>query len=215
MKVLGEIVRNKYLIALAAGLAVVVAVSFLLPPTARALARWFAYISVCCNLIPLPVTPFIILLGKEYPWVAVALVGGVASTLGNLIDYEVFSTFFKTRLLRKIKESEHSQASINVFNRVAFPALVGANFIVFSWDLIRLVAIAAVYPRWKYALATFLGRTARYAILAYLGEIFSPPLWAIGVIAVVVALPALVSWVRSRRRKRKDAAGQAPPGAAA
>ena len=202
MKVLSEILRNRFLLALAAGLAVVFAVSFLLPPAAKGLARFFAYMSLACNTIPLPATPVVLYMGREYPWVAVALVGGVATALANLVDYEIFSSVFKTKLLKKIKDSEHSQASIRTFNRIAFPALTAVNFVVFSWDLIRLVAIAAKYPRWKYALASFIGRTVRYAILAAVGEFFEPPLWAIGVVAVVVALPALVSWLRARVRRR-------------
>ena len=202
MKVLSEIIRNRYLLALAVALAAVFGASFLLPAAARGLARFFAYMSLACNTIPLPSTPVVIYMGREYPWIAVALVGGVATSLANLIDYEIFSSVFKTKLLRKIKDSEHSQASIRTFNRVAFPALAAVNFVVFSWDLIRLVAIAAKYPRWKYALATFIGRTVRYAVLAAVGEFFDPPLWAIGVVAVLVALPALISWLRSRRKRR-------------
>ena len=202
MKVLSEILRNRFLLALAAGLAAVFAVSFVLPPAAKGLARFFAYMSLACNTIPLPATPVVLYMGREYPWVAVAFVGGVATSLANLVDYEIFTSVFKTKLLRRIKDSEHSQASIRAFQKVAFLALVGANVVVFSWDLVRLVAIAAGYPRLKYAAATFVGRTVRYAILAAVGEFFEPPLWAIGVVAVVVALPALVSWLRSRFRRR-------------
>jgi membrane protein YqaA with SNARE-associated domain len=204
VKTLGEIIRNRYLLGLAVFLGAVFGVSFLLPPAAQALTRFFAYMSLACNTIPLPATPVVLYMGTEYPWIVVALVGGAATSLANLIDYEIFSTVFKTKLLKKIKDSEHSQASIRTFNRVAFPALAAVNFVVFSWDLIRLVAIAAKYPRWKYALATFIGRTARYAVLAAVGEFFKPPLWAVGIVAVLVALPALVSWVRSRIRKPKE-----------
>lgn len=210
MKILAEIVRNKYLLALAASLAALFAVSFLLPPAARGWARFFAYMSLASNTIPLPGTPVVIYMGREYQWVAVALVGGVATSLANLLDYEIFSTVFKTKLLRKIKESEHSQASIRAFSRVAFLALVAVNFVLFSWDLVRLVAIAAKYPRAKYAAATFIGRTGRYAILAAAGEFFEPPIWALGVLAAVLALPAFISWVRAKRRRR--AANDGPCG---
>jgi membrane protein YqaA with SNARE-associated domain len=202
VKVLAEILRNRYLLTLAASLAALFAASFLMPPAARALARFFAYMSLASNTIPLPATPLVIYMGREYHWVAVALLGGAATTLANLLDYEIFSSVFKTKLLRKIKESEHSQASIRAFSRVAFPTLAAVNFILFTWDLVRLVAIAAKYPRVKYAAATFIGRTGRYAILAVAGEFFEPPLWAIGVVAVLLALPALISWLRGRLRRR-------------
>jgi len=191
---------------MAVALAAVFGVSFLLPAAAKGLARFFAYMSLACNTIPLPATPVVLYMGREYPWLAVALVGGAATSLANLIDYEIFTSVFKTKLLGKLKDSEHSQASIRAFQKVAFLALVGANVVVFSWDLVRLVAIAARYPRLKYAAATFVGRTARYAVLAAVGEFFEPPLWAIGIVAVVVALPALISWARSRARKKSGPA---------
>jgi membrane protein YqaA with SNARE-associated domain len=203
VKVLSEIVRNRYLVALAVALAAVFAASFLLPPFARGLARFFAYMSLASNTIPLPATPVVLYMGREYPWLAVALVGGVATTLANLLDYEIFTSVLKTKLLRKVRDSEHSQASIRAFQRVAFLALVAANVVVFSWDLVRLVAIAARYSRVKYAAATFVGRTVRYAVLALVGEFFEPPLWAIGVVAVALALPALISWARSRARRQQ------------
>jgi len=202
VKTILEIVTNRYVLGLAVGLAAVVALSFALPPAEQALARFFAYMAVACNTLPLPATPVVLYMGREYPWVAVALVGGLATSLANLLDYEIFTSVFKTKLLRKIKDNEHSQASIRAFKKVAFLALVAANVVVFSWDLVRLVAIAAGYPRAKYAAATFIGRTARYAVLAAVGEFFDPPLWAIGVVAVVVALPAVVSWLRERFRRR-------------
>jgi membrane protein YqaA with SNARE-associated domain len=202
VKTLAEILRNKYLLALAASLAALFGASFLMPPAARALARFFAYMSLASNTIPLPATPAVLYMGREYPWAVVALTGGAATTLANLLDYEIFSSVFKTRLLRRIKESEYSQASIRTFQRVAFPALVAANVVLFSWDLVRLVAIAGRYPRVKYAAATFIGRAARYAVLAAAGEFFKPPIWAIGVVAVVLALPAFVSWLRARFRRR-------------
>lgn len=211
MRVIGEIVRNKYVLALAASLVALFAASFVMPAAARSLARFFAYMSLASNIIPLPATPVVIYMGREYPWAAVALLGAAATSLANLLDYEIFSSVFKTKLLSKIKESEHSQASIRAFSRVAFLALVAVNVVLFSWDLVRLVAIAAKYPRVKYAAATFVGRAARYAILAAAGEFFEPPLWAIGVVAVVLALPALISWLRARlgRRPSREEGGAA------
>ncbi|NIT37057.1 MAG: hypothetical protein GTN49_11260 [candidate division Zixibacteria bacterium] len=212
MRLLSEIIRNKYLLALAVFLGALFGASFLLPPTARALARFFAYMSLASNTIPLPATPVIIYAGREYPWLAVALLGAAATSLANLLDYEIFSSVFKTKLLRKIKESEHSQASIRAFSRVAFLALVAVNVVLFTWDLVRLVAIAAKYPRVKYVAATFTGRTVRYAVLAAAGEFFEPPLWAILVVAVLLAVPALVSWLRDRTRRKGEAQKEGPRG---
>lgn len=201
MRVLVEIFKNKFLRCVAGGLLFLVGAGFLMPARARSFVHFFAYLAICCDGIPLPTTPVFLYMARTYPWLAVALTGAAATTIANLIDYELFTTFFKTKLLAKIRDNEHSQASIAMFRRVAFPTLLATNTIVFSWDIVRLVAIAARYPRWKYSLATFVGRSGRYAVLAYLGEVFKPPLWAIGVIAVVVALPGIISWLKMRTKK--------------
>jgi uncharacterized membrane protein YdjX (TVP38/TMEM64 family) len=111
--------------------------------------------------------------------------------------------------LRRIREHPHSQATIRTFRRLGFPALVAANVVVFSFDLVRLVAIAAEYPRLKYAAATFLGRTVRYAILAALGTIFQPPRWALLILTALLGFPAFFSWLAAKRQAKKPM--DAPP----
>jgi membrane protein YqaA with SNARE-associated domain len=212
MQTLKKIITNKYLISLAAFLGVVFGVSFLLPDATRDLARYFAYMSICCNTIPLPTTPLIIYMGGEYGdviqlfgrdwgWVIVALLGALATSLANLIDYEILGTVMQTRLAQKITGSKHYQASLRAFNKYAFLALTAVNFIAFSIDVVRFIAISARYPRWKYVISTFVGRFARYALLAVFGQIFKIPLWGILVMVVILALPGFISWLRDRLKK--------------
>lgn len=209
MRYVREILTNRYVLGLLAGVAVLFGASFFLPADLRAFVRYFDLLALACNTIPIPAQPAVIFMGKTYPWLAVALVGAAATTLANLLDYQVFSTVLKVRLLRRIREHPHSQATIRTFRRLGFPALVAANVVVFSFDLVRLVAIAAEYPRLKYAAATFLGRTVRYAILAALGTIFQPPWWALLILTGVLALPALFSWLAAKRRAKQPV--DAPP----
>ncbi|MCP4228965.1 MAG: VTT domain-containing protein [bacterium] len=212
MQTLKKIVTNKYLIGLVVFLGAVFGLSFLLPDIARDLARYFAYMSICCNTLPLPTTPLIIYMGGEYGdvvqyggrdwgWVIIALIGALGTSLANLIDYEILGTVMQTRLAQKITGSKHYQASLRAFNKYAFLALTAVNFIAFSIDVVRFIAISARYPRWKYVISTFIGRFARYALLAVFGQIFKVPLWGILVIVVVLALPGLISWLREKLKK--------------
>lgn len=208
MKYLLEIVRNRFILGLLAGVGALLGLSFLMPAYYALLARYFCLMAIASNTIPVPAQPMVIYMGKGYHWALIAGVGAVGTVLANMIDYIVFSTVLKIQLLRRIRENPHSQATIKTFKRIGFPALVAGNFIVFSFDLVRLVAIAAEYPKWKYALATFIGRAARYAVLAALGTIFRPPWWALLILTAALALPAIISWLQSRaRRKRPAAAG--------
>jgi membrane protein YqaA with SNARE-associated domain len=201
MKTVLAIVKNKYLITVAVALGALFGLSFLVGGAFKDYLRYFTYVSICSNVIPLPSTPAVLWMGREYNPLLVAFLGAVGTCVANMIDYEVLGTVARSRLLKKLRDSKHYQASVNAFNRVGFPLLTLVNFAYFSFDLIRLVAIAAGYARWKYVVSTFVGRFARYLILAYVGEFFRIPIWAIMLVTLALMLPAAISWARERFRK--------------
>lgn len=214
MQTIKTIITNKYLIGLAIFLGAVFGISFFLPETVRDLTRYFAYMCICCNTIPMPTTPAILYIageygdvfqyfGRDWGWLIIALVGALGTSLANLIDYEILGTVMQTKLARKITDSKHYQASIRAFNKYAFIALTAVNFAAFSLDVVRFVAISARYPRWKYIISTFIGRFARYALLAIFGQIFKIPIWGILVVTLLMAAPGIISWLRDRMKKDK------------
>ncbi len=218
MQTIKKIVTNKFLIGLAIFLGAVFGISFFLPETIRDLTRYFAYMCICCNTIPMPTTPAILYIageygdvvqyfGRDWGWVIIALLGALGTSLANLIDYEILGTVMQTKLAKKITDSKHYQASIRAFNKYAFIALTAVNFAAFSLDVVRFVAISARYPRVKYIISTFIGRFARYALLAIFGQIFKIPIWGILVVTLLLALPGLISWLRDRMKSKKDETG--------
>lgn len=198
MKTVLAIITNKYLISVAVVLGALFGLSFLAGGALKDYLRYFTYVSICSNVIPLPSTPAILWMGREYNPLLVAFLGAVGTSVANMIDYEVLGTVVRSRFLKKLRDSRHYQASVNAFNKVGFPLLTLVNFGYFSFDLVRLIAIAAGYTRWKYIVSTFVGRFARYLILAYVGEFFRIPIWAIVLITLALMLPAAISWARGK-----------------
>jgi membrane protein YqaA with SNARE-associated domain len=198
MKTVLAIIKNKYLITVAVVLGALFGLSFLAGGALKDYLRYFTYVSICSNVIPLPSTPAILWMGREYNPLLVAFLGAVGTSVANMIDYEVLGTVVRSRFLKKLRDSRHYQASVNAFNKVGFPLLTLVNFGYFSFDLVRLIAIAAGYARWKYVASTFVGRFARYLILAYVGEFFRIPIWAIVLITLALMLPAAISWARGK-----------------
>jgi membrane protein YqaA with SNARE-associated domain len=201
MKTLLAIVTNKYLLTVAVVLGGLFGLSFLVGGALRDYLRYFTYVSICSNVIPVPSTPAVLWMGREYNPLLVAFLGAVGTCLANMIDYEVLGTVVRSRLLKKVRESRHYKASVNAFNKVGFPLLTLVNFGYFSFDIVRLIAIAAGYARWKYVVSTFVGRFARYLILAYVGEFFHIPIWAIALVTLALMVPAAISWARDKSRK--------------
>lgn len=201
MKTLLAILKNRYLITVAVVLGGLFGLSFLVGGAIRDYLRYFTYVSICSNVIPVPSTPAVLWMGREYNPLLVAFLGAVGTCVANMIDYEVLGTVVRSRLLKKVRDSRYYQTSVNAFNKVGFPLLTLVNFGYFSFDIVRLIAIAAGYARWKYVVSTFVGRFARYLILAYVGEFFHIPIWAIALVTLALMLPAAISWARDRSRK--------------
>ncbi len=217
MKTLLEIAKNKYLISVAILLGTLFGLSFVVPDTIRDLFRYFAYVSICSNLIPLPSTPAILLMGKEFDLLPsamltssfvfnpnpllVAFLLAVATCLANMLDYEILGTILRSRLLRRIRESKHYESGVDYFNRVGFPLLTFVNFAWFTFDFFRLLAIAAGYAKWKYILSTFIGRFGRYLIMAYMGKLLNIPIWAVILITLILIAPSGIGYIRFRKRK--------------
>ncbi|MDD4892287.1 MAG: hypothetical protein PHU85_20385, partial [Phycisphaerae bacterium] len=95
------------------------------------------------------------------------------------------------------------------FGKAAWWTVVAFAFLPLPVDVIRLLAITFKYPRWRFAVACFVGRLARYAIMAY-AIAFSRPAtqwWLVVGVAVVtigagltIGLPKLVRMVRGQHR---------------
>jgi len=135
----------------------------------RLLGLYLVYMLLACTFVPLPTTPVILLAGAHWNPVLVALCGAAATTIANLNEYHVWTSFFRYRLFRKIRGSRYCKAGIAWFDKAPFPALFVVNIIPLPVDVVRLIAVARGYNRMKFAAANFLGRALRYGLIAFVG----------------------------------------------
>jgi ribonucleoside-triphosphate reductase len=165
--------------------------------------HYAVYMSLANTFVPLPTNPLIIYMGREYLPVAVALIGATGTAVANLTEYLVLGILFGSRRAAKVKETAAYGTLRRYFETAPFPLMTAANFLPIPIDPVRWMAISVDYPRWRYVLATFLGRLPRYYLLAWLGDRYD--LSNRTILLVLGATGLLVLFRRLLRRRRKSA----------
>lgn len=140
-----------------------------LPGRADVLLDYFLYMCAATTFTPLPVIPVIVHAATLAPVLLVALVGALGTTVAYLIEYAVLGRVLAHDRLGKVRQSRAYLWLAGVFDRLPFASLTLAAFLPLPVDGVRLVAIARGYDRRRFALAAFLGRLPRYALVAGLG----------------------------------------------
>ena len=191
---------------LAVGICAVVAVTLLVWavfPNWWLLAIYFWYSIASASFIRLPQEPAVIYAGSIYqPWI-VALVGGVASIGGCTLDYFVVKKAFQLRRIGGIQRSTLYKFAVRCFSWKPWPAIVLFSFGPFlPYDAIRVLAPSTGYALIRFLTANFVGRTARYYLLALGGAWISlPPVYLLILAAPAILMPlAMLLWYRRNRR---------------
>jgi len=178
-----------YVALCTAGVALAVSVS-----AYRETAVYIVYMGLACTFVPLPTTPMVLFAATRMNAVSVALLGAAATATANLNEYHLWTSFFRYRLFERIRRSRHCRAATAWFDRAPFAALFAANVAPLPVDVVRLIAVARQYDRRRFFAANVLGRGIRYGLIAVVGYVLQPPLWAIialtGVLFVYGALKA-------------------------
>ena len=152
---------------------------------------WFAFYTAISNFfVPwLPHEPMVLLYGDLYsPWV-IALVGGAATCWMEFFNYSLLRTLLEMGQIRELTRNRPYQLRERLFNRRPFPVLLLAGVSPIPYAPFRVFSVSTNYPRGRYLLAVFAGRTPRYYLLALTGEAISLPPWGYGVVfSFLVAL---------------------------
>ena len=141
----------------------------ILPRQADVLLDYFLYMSAATTFTPLPTPPVIIHAATQAPVYLVALVGALGTVVAYLIEYAVLGRVLALDRLRGVRENRAYLKLAALFDRLPFVSLAVAAFLPLPVDGVRLLAIARRYDRTRYALAAFIGRLPRYAMIAGLG----------------------------------------------
>ncbi len=162
------------------------------------------YLSICTTFFPLPTGGLVAALatrqaalagGLDAPTIvialvttlAVALVGAAASTVANLNDYYLFTWMLRSHRVAKVRKTKTYRKASVWFARSPMFLLIVFNVMPIPIDLVRLLATTYRFPRVPFAIANFIGRFIRYAIIAFVTY-----WWNLGWIAVVSLLTVAI-----------------------
>jgi outer membrane lipoprotein carrier protein len=150
----------------------------LFPERVDVLLDYFLYMSVATTITPLPTPPVIIHAATKAPVFIVAAVGALGTVIAYLIEYALVGRVLALDRLTRVRKNRVYLRLAELFDRLPFVSLTIAAFLPLPVDGVRLIAIARRYDRPRYAMAAFLGRLPRYALIAALGyslKFFVPP----------------------------------------
>ena len=174
------------------------------------------YISLCCTFLPMPTSAMVAAVamqdtavceGAAATTLVVAAVGGVASAIANLNDYHLFTLLLRHRKVAKVRNTRLYSVSAKWFAKSPFAILVIFNIIPIPVDVIRMLATTYRYPRGRFALANFIGRFIRYAVIAYVTYRMGKQGWVapvslLALAAVLIAAKIISSGRRKLRARR-------------
>jgi len=118
------------------------------------------------TFVPMPADAYVVNASKFIDPVVIGLLGGGINALAVLGERAFLSRMIGFPIFDKITRFIGSSRFIDALERQMFIGLIVAAASPLPFEVFRLVACARRYDVVKYVLATFLGRGARYYVLA-------------------------------------------------
>lgn len=180
-------------------------------PTYHSLVLFCFYTAISNFCIPwLPHEPAVLLYGKLYDPLLVALLGGLATCWIEFFNYKLLMFLTHLRHVEAFTSQKFYGKAEGYFTKFPFVSLLISGCTPFPYAPFRMLAVTTRYPIMKYELAVFAGRTPRYYVLAVTGAVMNLPLWTYGLILLAFVVAAL--WNRLRIRSQTRQASSSPPG---
>ncbi len=195
------------LIRLSGGIALVGIPLVLLLPETGALAA-FALASVWVHgpaspFLPATYEPILMLYGRLYPPVLLALIGTGANLVAEYLNYQLFKDLLARRALDRLTNDPRLLKLVALFNRRPF---LTTWFISWSplpdWT-IRILAPLGRYPVRPWLFAMGLGRFPRFWLLASLGTWIHLDARVLGSLMVIPTCAVVLGLVRAAHRRRR------------
>lgn len=150
-----------------------------------------------------PHEPMLLYFGKFYSPITVGLVTIASTLMTETLNYSTFKYVADLKAFGKVHRSKFMTKLISFFNKAPFTALLIAGFTPVPFYPFRFMVVMARYPIWKYLLATFLSRTPRFFILAYVGHSINiPDTWLV-LLFVALILIIYLPLLKTLKKKRK------------
>jgi membrane protein YqaA with SNARE-associated domain len=152
------------------------------------------------SLAPLPYDGAVVYLGARYPLWIIVPVAVAATVLIEVWNIELLARMLARDGTRAFRNHRVTQWSLRWYRKAPFCSLVLTCVLpIVPHYPMRILAVLAAYPLWKYQLSVILGRGMRYSGLVLVGATIPIP----GPWIVLASLVILALGVRGARRMNR------------
>lgn len=169
------------------------------------LAYFFSFMVVSTTVIPVPTPPIILYAGHFFSPIIVAVVGGIASSIGCLLDYIIIGYTTDSKQFSKYKDHRFIVKMKSYFEKNGFFTLMFFALTPLPFEPVKVLAIISKYDVKLYVLAISVSRGIRYYILASVGAFLSLTQIVLLVIVVVILFIGSHSIQHLKKRIRETA----------
>lgn len=154
-------------------------------------------------IVPLmPQEPMLLLYGTLYSPLVVALTAGIATFLIELINYQVLVPVCALEQLKPFKRQRVYRVLEHYFHKIPFAVITFVGLTPIPHLPFRFLAVLTGYPVLRYALASFVGRSSFYYVVALTGAVWNLPPWVYMIL--LLGLAALALSARGLARIRRN-----------
>lgn len=169
-------------------------------PAWAPLSYFVPYTFLGNSLAPLPYDGAVVYLGARYPLWMIVPAGVAATLLIEAWNMELLARMLARDGTRAFRNHRVTQWSLRWYRKAPFCSLVLTCVLpIVPHYPMRILAVLAGYPLWKYQLSVVLGRGARYSGLVLVGATIPIP----GPWIVLASLVILALGVRGARRMNR------------
>ena len=160
-------------------------------------------------LLPAAHEAVLMVTGRVYPPLLVAVVGIAGTLYMEYINYHLYRVAMRHPKLERTRQSALVRRTVALFEKAPFFCVWLCSWSPLPYWAVRFLAPLSGYPVRPYLVATFLGRAPRYYLLALFGKLLPVSTLALAVITVVmIGIAVAIAAVRARLGRR---AGPAAP----
>jgi len=139
------------------------------------------------SLVPLPYDGTVVWLGSRAPLWQVVVIGTIGTVLVEFWNMDLLTRILARDGTRGFRRHRFTQSMLRIFNKMPFLTLIGTCILpIVPHYPMRVLAVLARYPMWKYQLSIVIGRSGRYTWLGLLGAFVPIPTWLLFLVSVTV-----------------------------
>lgn len=157
---------------------------------------------------PAAYEPMLLLFGKLYPPLLIAVLGAVLSVAMEGLNYRIYGWLANLKRIESLKQKAVSGRLVKLFERRPF-------LVVFLFGLLpapdwgaRILGVLSGFPADRYLLAFLLGRIPKFWFLAAVGQALPVSKGVMLVVAIVITVISLAAAVWRKPDPRADPAAE-------